>query len=298
MRFSLKHIMGAMAIVLGMGSCDYLNIVPDNTIELESMFETQKQAYGALAACYEYMPNYGWLNNSMNLAGDEFIVRLDGGESGDRGRMPGEKLMKGWNSAQDPFLSYWNGNRNAASLYVGIRYCNLFLENIHLVKDIKEEDRKDWIAQVKVLKAFYHFYLTRLYGPICIVDKNLTPSASPSEVRLKRQPVDVCFKYAVDLIDEVLYDENGNEKTDLKDDRPNEFLGMVDRTIAKAIKAVILVTQASPLFNGNAEYYSNFRNVDGELFFPMEKDNEKWKRALDAIKIAIDAAHARNKKLY
>ena len=95
MRFSLKHIMGAMAIVLGMGSCDYLNIVPDNTIELESMFETQKQAYGALAACYEYMPNYGWLNNSMNLAGDEFIVRLDGGESGDRGRMPGEKLMKG-----------------------------------------------------------------------------------------------------------------------------------------------------------------------------------------------------------
>lgn len=33
-------------------------------------------------------------------------------------------------------------------------------------------------------------------------------------------------------------------------------------------------------------------------FFPMEKDNEKWKKALDAIKIAIDAAHARNKKLY
>ena len=269
MKFNLKHIITAATFIIGMSSCDYLNIVPDNTIELETMFETQEQAYGALSTCYEYMPNWGWLNNSMSLAGDEFIVRLDGGESGNPDRMPGEKLMKGWNSAQNPYLCYWNGGKNASALYVGIRYCNLFLENIDKVKDITDEDRKDWIAQVKILKAYYHFYLARLYGPICIVDKNLTPSASPSEVRLKRQPVDVCFQYVVDLIDEVLYDENGNEKTDLKDDRPNEFLGMVDRTIAKAIKAVVLLTQASPLFNGNAEYYSNSGKL---LLVPYTKD--------------------------
>lgn len=297
-KISFKHIMAALAVVVGMGSCDYLDIVPDNTIELESMFETKDKAYGALSTCYAYMPNWGWINNSMNLAGDEFIVRLDGGEAGNRDRIPGEKLMKGWNSAQDPFLCYWNGNKNAQSLYQGIRYCNLFLENIHAVKDMTEEERRDWIAQVKVLKAYYHFYLTRLYGPICIVDENLTPSAEPDEVRLKREPVDKCFQYVVDLLDEVLYDENGNEKEDLLDERPNEFLGMIDRTIAKSIKAVVLLTQASPLFNGNTEYYSTFKNVDGELFFPMEYDKEKWKKALDATKIAIDAAHAKNKSLY
>lgn len=294
-KFFLSVIALAAVTVTG---CNYLNIVPDNTIELESMFETKENAYGALASCYDYMPNWGWLNNSMTLAGDEFIVRLDGGESGNRDRMPGEKLMKGWNSAQDPFLCYWNGNKNAASLYQGIRYCNIFLENIHAVKDMTQEEKNDWTAQVKVLKAYYHFYLTRLYGPICIVDKNLSPSAGADEVRLKREPVDKCFQYVVDLIDEVLYDENGNEREDLKDSRPNEFLGMIDRTIAKSIKAVVLLTQASPLFNGNKEYYSTFKNVDGELFFPMEYDKEKWKKALDATKVAIDAAHARDMALY
>ena len=49
MKFNLKHIITAATFIIGMSSCDYLNIVPDNTIELETMFETQEQAYGALS---------------------------------------------------------------------------------------------------------------------------------------------------------------------------------------------------------------------------------------------------------
>lgn len=287
-----------LAFCLGMGSCTYLDIVPDNTIEITSLFETKEKAFKALSGCYAHMPNFGWINNSMNLAGDEFIIRLDGGEAGDRGRMPGEKIMKGWQTASDPFLSYWNGKGNVASLYQGIRLCNLFLENIERVPDITNEERLDWVSQVKMLKAYFHYYLIRIYGPISIVDKNLPPSAQPDEVRLERQPVDVCFKYVVDLINSVLYDENGNEKADLMDERPKEYFGQIDRVIAKAIKAEVLLTQASPLFNGNVEYYSNFKGVNGELLFPMSVEPEKWKNALDAIKTAIDAAHAKNKKLY
>lgn len=298
MKNRLLRLLYVLTICVGMGSCDYLNIVPDNTIEITSLFETKDKAHKALSGCYAYMPNFGWLNNSMNLAGDEFIIRLDGGEAGNRSRMPGEKIMKGWQTASDPFLSYWDGRNNAASLYQGIRMCNIFLENIQRVPDITEEERVDWVAQVKILKAYFHYYLIRTYGPIIIVDNNLPPSAQPDEVRLERQPVDVCFQYVVDLINDVLYDENGNEKTELKDERPSEYLGQIDRTIAKAIKAEVLLTQASPLYNGNAEYYSNFKGVNNELLFPMDEDPEKWKRALDAIKIAIDAAHGKNKQLY
>ena len=53
MKFNLKHIITAATFIIGMSSCDYLNIVPDNTIELETMFETQEQAYGALSTCYD-----------------------------------------------------------------------------------------------------------------------------------------------------------------------------------------------------------------------------------------------------
>lgn len=41
--------------------------------------------------------------------------------------------------------------------------------------------------------------------------------------------------------------------------RDAPFMGQVDLQIAKAIKAEVLLTRASPLFNGNIEFYSNFK---------------------------------------
>ena len=68
--------------------------------------------------------------------------------------------------------------------------------------------------------------------------------------------------------------------------------------MAKALKAKILLYRASPFFNGNSEFYSNFKNAAGEPYFPQTYDKEKWKEALDATEIAIEAAEAQGKKLY
>ncbi len=151
---------------------------------------------------------------------------------------------------------------------------------------------------MKVLKAYYHFYLTRLYGPIVIADKNLEPFSAVEDVRQERQTVDSCFNYSLNLINEVLYDANGNPKAELAVERDVAYYGQIDQVNARAIKAQILLTRASPLFNGNSEYFSNFKNKEGNTFFPMQYDPEKWKQALDGIKEAIDYAEARGKKLY
>lgn len=278
--------------------CSYLDIVPDNTVQVNSLFENRDKALNALSTCYRYIPNFEKLHQSMSLAGDEWVGRLDAEVANVRWNTRGEKLMRGWNNSNNPILNYWSGGEGAEGLYQGIRVCNIFFENIDNVPDLTPAERADWVAQVKVLKAYYHYYLTRLYGPIVIADNNLEPFSTVEEVRQERQPVDSCFDYSIKLIDEVLFDTNGNPKADLAITRDNAYYGQIDQISARAIKAEILLTRASPLFNGNSEYYSNFKDKEGNTYFPMEYDPNKWKQALDGIKDAIDYAESNGKKLY
>ena len=281
-----------------MAGCNYLDIVPDNTVELSNLFETKEKAYNALADCYSYMPDIEGVHKSMALAGDEWIGRLDAGVAGVRSYTRGSKLMRDWNNSTDPILGFWSGAGGAKDLYEGIRICNIFLNGLGDIPNMQEEERIDWMSQVKVLKAYYHFYLLRLYGPIIIADKNYEPYDDIDLIRQERKPVEECFQYILGLIDDVLYDENGNEKEDLYNSRSEVFLGQIDRVVAKALKAKILLYRASPFFNGNSEFYSNFKNAAGEPYFPQTYDKEKWKEALDATEIAIEAAEAQGKKLY
>ena len=57
---------------------------------------------------------------------------------------------------------------------------------------------------------------------------------------------------------------------------------------ALAFKARLLLYAASPLVNGNSEFYSDFKNPDGTFLINQTYDREKWKRAMDAAKEAID----------
>ncbi|MGI6074616.1 MAG: RagB/SusD family nutrient uptake outer membrane protein [Fermentimonas sp.] len=272
--------------------CDFLDVVPDNTVEVESLFENRDKALNALSTCYRYMPNFEKIHSSMSLAGDEWVGRLDSDYAGSRDFNRGIKIMRGWNNSNDPILNYWAGGGGANSLYEGIRICNIFFQNIDNVPDVTPREREDWTAQVNILKAYYHYYLIRLYGPIVIVDENLEPYSSVEEVRQERQTIDSCFNYVIGLIDKTL--ESGK----LAVSRDASYLGQVDQQIAKAIKAEVMITRASPLFNGNSEYYSNFKDQHGNLYFPMTYDEQKWKDALEAIQEAIDIAETNGKKLY
>ena len=43
-------------ILLLFTQCDYLDIVPDNVVEVGSLFENRDKALNALSTCYRYMP--------------------------------------------------------------------------------------------------------------------------------------------------------------------------------------------------------------------------------------------------
>jgi hypothetical protein len=180
-------------------------------------------------------------------------------------------------------------------MFIGIRDCNIFLENIHLPPDIEDYERYQWAAEAKVLKAYFHLFLLQLYGPVPIIRKNLPVDASVEEVRTFREPVDEVIDYIVTLLDEAMPDL-------LPDVTYTGVLdaGRMTQPIAAAIKAKALLWAASPLFNGTEDTPPSFSLVDkrGVELFPQTYQPEKWTRAAEAIKEALDICHAAGHELY
>src|SRR3546814_14026130 len=86
--------------------------------------------------------------------------------------------------------------------FTALRDCNIFLENIHKPFDLEDYERDEWIAEVKFLKAFYHFWLLRMYGPIPVIRENIPIRAGTDKTQQYREPVDSVVSYIVQLLAE------------------------------------------------------------------------------------------------
>lgn len=272
---------------------DYLDVVPDNVATIDNAFTDRTNAEKFLFTCYSYLPAFQDPTiNPAFMGGDEIWLFPKSNYTGASfGSTYTWDIGLGEQNLTEPVVNYWDGERQGRPLWIGIRDCNIFLENIDKPRDLEEYERTRWIGEVKALKAFYHFYLFQMYGPIPIVDDNLETSSSPEQVRIYRKPVDEVVKYIVDLLDEAMVDLPVKIQ-----DKATE-LGHITQPIASAIKAKTLVLAASPLFNGN-NIYSGIANNDGEALFPSIFSKEKWDVARDAVKDAIELAESSGNKLY
>ena len=269
-------------------SCeDYLDVVPDNVATIDNAFTDEVQAKKYLFTCYSYLPKQNNLWETPGwLTGDEFWINSQQIESLIN---PMTIAMNGQN-ANDPLLNYYEGTKGAKDLFQGIRVCNTFIDRIDDVRDMDDIDKRRWKAEAKFLKAYYHYYLLKMYGPIPLIDSNIPVSASPEEVKSVRQPFDDCVDFIVSLLDEAVEDLPVIIANEL------EELGRITKPITLALKSEVLLTAASPLFNGNSDYAS-FKNDDGIPFF-SEFDNKKWKRAAEAALDAIQEAESAGHVLY
>jgi hypothetical protein len=196
------------------------------------------------------------------------------------------RIARGFQNATSPLGGWFWVN-----LYQGIRVCNIFLENIDMAPDLPEGEKLQWIAEVKVLKAYYHFYLFRMYGPVPVVKQNLSINASPEELKISRNTVDEVVEYIVEILDEAI--------PDLPPEVLSRYdeLGRITKPIAATLKAKVLVTAASPLFNGNTDQ-ATLKNKDGTQLFNQESKPEKWEAAMLACRDAIEICRDANISLY
>ena len=299
---SIKQII-FMALVIVTSACnDYIDVVPDNVATLDNAFALRNEAEKYLFTCYSYLPRHGSADyNPAFFGGDELIPGRDYAN----GINP-HYLITGRQGISTVYMDFWGGynggqmqrnNEGGKGAYDAIRDCNIFLENIGRVPDMTEEERQRWIAEVEFLKAYYHFWLVKQYGPIIIVDKNLPIDAGIEEVKQFRNTLDECFDYIVGLFDKVI----ANEYLPNKITNEAEELGRVTRMIAKAVRCEVLINRASPLFNGNTFYTGMKDKRDIEIFNPNKSEDEKrqrWIEARDACLDAIQFAEGLGHKLY
>lgn len=273
-------------ISLSFLSCKkYLDIIPDNIATIDQVFNMRQSAEKYLFTCYNYIPRHSDIAENPALTGGDEIWLHQFYTTNSW------QIARGFQNVADPYENFWQGDRGGRDLYQGISDCNIFLENIGRTPDVDPAEKRRWIAEVKFIKAYLHFYLTRMYGPIAIKNVNLPVNADPEDVKVFRDHVDSCFNYIARTIDDAV--------TDLPETILNEAseLGRITKPIALAIKAQALVTAASPLFNGNPDY-ANFTDKRGVKLFTATYDPQKWVKAKEACKIAIDACGAVGNKLY
>jgi hypothetical protein len=281
-------------IVLAMSamSCKkFLDVTPDNVGTIDYAFRNRNEAENYLFSCYSTLQNLSNMEyNAGFTTSGEIIFPITLQDN--NGTNPvGFNLIRGTQSSQSVGLNYWDGNNGGQPMFVALRRCNTMLENINKPIDLTAGEKARWIAEVKFLKAYYHYYLMRMYGPVPIIDVNLPITSSPEEVKIKRKPVDSVVNYIVKLLDESIPDL----PTGITN--PTRELGRITKPIAMSVKAEILATAASPLFNGNPDY-ANFKDKDGINLFSTSYDATKWDKAAEACKAAIDICEANGLALH
>ena len=276
-------------------SCNYLDVVPDNIATIEHAFSDRYTAELYLATCYWGMPKSGRYNSDPALCGALEMVLNNPYLSG-QGLIQSASFIYGlgYASPVQPQINYWGSTATAdRTLYGGINDCNTFLENIEKVQDLNAYEKRRWIAEVKLIKAYLHFYLITYYGPICPLKENFPVNESTRGVRVYREKIDDCFAYVFELIDEVIASD---ALPRFIENRTTEQ-GRFTQAAAYMLKAKALLYWASPLFNGNTEYNS-FRDHNGAHFFNQTYDPARWQFAADACKETVDVCLASGIRLY
>lgn len=273
-------------------ACNFLDVVPDNVATIDHAFADETTAERYLLTCYGGLPSEGSIgSNPAFLAGDEFWSWNQFiGYSEESSLCNPWRIARGTQNSNDPWLNYYEGRNNGKALFQTIRKCNIFLENISKVNGLSNYNYSKWTAEARFIKAYCHFYLLRMYGPIPLIKQNLPVSASPEEVQYARNTFDECIDYITSELTEIA------SYLPSKVLNTQEELGRITEPIALTLKAKVLILAASPLFNGNP-YYADLRTPSGTPLFSSENP-EKWLLAKNACKEAIESCHKAGMSLH
>lgn len=262
-------------------SCNYLDVVPPEKPAADDTMKDERATMGFLYTCYkgveETLPfDYKTYEGST----DEYVNPPLWEET---------PQQLSWNQFNvTTKVNTWE------ICYLHIGQCHLFLREIERSKPlgVTEEQKRIWKVEVECMKAYYHFRLLNMFGPIPIIneypDQNL-----PAEKLAGRSHYDYVVDYVVDKLDHVA--------KDLPPTREAEEWGRITSTACKAIKSRLLLYAASDLWNGKFPY-PHWQNEKyetpgyGKSLVSTTRDDKKWTRALDASLDALRYAENEGKR--
>lgn len=171
MKFSKSIYSLVLLLMLISFGCneDSLNVKPVNEYLVDNFYRTDAQVYAALVAAYDPV---GW-----SMAFGNWISPVMFGEirsdNANAGGDPSDNDQPGWQELDD--FRETNTNLILQPVYrrnyIGIMRANLVI----LMPQFTSAAVTRYQAEAKFLRAYYHFELFKLFGPIPVVKTLLTP---------------------------------------------------------------------------------------------------------------------------
>lgn len=273
------YCLSLLSMGTALNSCNYLDIVPEEQEKESDAYADEPAARRYLSSCYGFLPNPRSGSESLDfMTGDEVVTAFEHEKFA--------SFPKGNFTATNPVISYWN------TLFSGIRQCYMFIDDLNdesKFPGLSKEDRTDFKAQSTFLIAYYHYLLSRCYGPILLIKETPDLLTPPSEY-LARSPYDECVDWICGKFQEAI-------DLGLKTERPVDQFGLATSVAAKALIAKLRLFAASPLYNGNTDF-KDFVDKAGTPLMAAEFSQQKWDVAMKAYKEAIDLATSEGFTLY
>lgn len=279
----IRNLFVLLFLTVSMHSCTFLNVSDElaSELSLDDVFENANYTRRFHRGIYLGIPN-----TSMLMI-DEGYGACDG--LGSPWATSCDELKAAANNTKElQVAGYHAGNASLTrwQLYKYIRQANLFMTRAHIIQSDKDplddNELKPMMAEARFLRAYYHYLLFELYGPIPVMTEPTDPSSTTID-------------YARNSVDEVLafLDKEFSEVAgELKEEEPAERLAAPTKAVAMAVRARMWVYAASPLLNGGYSAAVDLRDNEGKQLFPV-KDDTKWAKALKSLQEFIDYSNGR-----
>ena len=281
-----------IALLCFVSSCDYLGVsdqLAGGLQNTEHVFDTVSYTKRWYANLFAGIPDYSGFN-SVNVGAfkNPWTGMCD-------------ELVVGYGNSS----KYNNSDRNAANMgfhrygdcYKYIRQANIFLQKAHPIMttgtqgdQLLEDELTQMKANVRFMRAFYHYLLFEQYGPIILVKDKIYNATEDQDV--PRNTVDEVIEYIDSELTAV-----ASELTQEPIFEDKDYRAWPTKGVALAVRAKLWLYAASPLLNGGYREALSVTNPDGTRLFP-DYDAGKWEKALAACKDFIDYAEAGRYELY
>ena len=267
-----KYIYILLAMVSFCGCESFLDRQPDEALTPEALFKKRATTLQYLATVYSQQPNYYTIQSNVNpwdSASDESSESFSNYSRCWANQMSHDEWTTGMNTLSD--ISY-------ELPYRGVREATYFMEHVGECAELTEIEVKWLYNEAKFMRAYYYYYMLRIYGPVFMLGEELAPLDSGNR---ERDTWDDCVNWVCQQLDEAA------AELPLEWDNPASNWGRATKGAALAVKAKLLIFSASPLCNGNT-MYASLVTADGRNLFPQKYDESKWRRAAEACKAVID----------
>ena len=281
-----------IALLCFVSSCDYLGVsdqLAGGLQNTEQVFDNVSYTKRWYANVFAGIPDYSGIN-SVNVGAfkNPWTGMCD-------------ELVVGYGNSS----KYNNSDRNAANMgfhrygdcYKYIRQANIFLQKAHPIMTTGtqgdqelEDELTQMKANVRFMRAFYHYLLFEQYGPIILVKDKIYNATEDQDV--PRNTVDEVIEYIDSELTAV-----ASELTQEPIFEDKDYRAWPTKGVALAVRAKLWLYAASPLLNGGYREALSVTNPDGTRLFP-DYDAGKWEKALAACKDFIDYAEAGRYELY